>query len=240
MNKKVFAFCMAALLLTGCGSTAPAAENSTPAAESVSQAESAAEKESEKAENIPEDEEIVYDTNRKGGVDIPRLKRLYYALTGESGIYVNNMTINPDCVDLDSLVFYEIGGEFSATEFADYWGKPVTTESLFERRIDQMEYRLSRIYGHSIGNDLSKFTFEKEEEEEILGFKAIRSTGTIRIKKDDNAERTIHFIHHLAFINNDMVTDWMSFTSSDNQEQLDEMQYLADLPLTKAKLHEAT
>ena len=61
MNKKVFAFCMAALLLTGCGSTAPAAENSTPTAESVSQAESAAEKESEKAENIPEDEEIVYD-----------------------------------------------------------------------------------------------------------------------------------------------------------------------------------
>lgn len=80
----------------------------------------------------------------------------------------------------------------------------------------------------------------------MLGYKVKRYSGLIELK--DGRIRTdgtvlaepskIHYILDLAYVDNEGVVWWMTFTKSDAQSEQDEMQYLADLPLSKAKIHE--
>ena len=244
MNKKVFAFCMAALLLTGCGSTAPAAENSVkPTADSLSEAPTAEQQETEdesSGASLHEDEVLEYYENIGGmNIDIPYPARLEFVPLPDDHLYTTNKISRRDYEGSDTAVLYCIAfdkEEYYSDENVKFQG--MEFEELLEKTNLLASYHLPSYLNEAYGDypTLEAFKIEKQEETELLGHKTLRGIGKVTI--DDVEDFDVNIIINFSYVSDTELIWWCSFTKSNDQSALDEMQYLADLPITKAKTHE--
>lgn len=226
MKKAVWVVTLAALLLTGCGSTASLAGSSSPDAESSSQAAAEQKEDSEPAESSETDEEAeLYDWN---GIDMPipagmeehvrsRMKWLSCWFNGKD----------------EEAVYYTFASAF--------YMDPKTVEEIPEKSIETMDKYFYAVFESDTLGNYSKVTADETSEEEFLGSPALCVKGTVTL----NDKTKLNYIAHYAFLDfsesGDMNTPsfWMSFTPSDSKDALDRMEKAAALPLTQAKLHQS-
>lgn len=233
MNKKVFAFCMAALLLTGCGSTAPAAGSST-AAESSSSAAPAKEESAGKEEKSEgAQDEIVTEFMEWRGYDMP--------IPPGMEIFDKARRLGYQCCwnhDTDNSVFLTFLQEYRAPETDKPGG--YTLDDLPEVMVKEESRHLGQMLLSSINDDFSRVTIDSKSESQMLDYPLLRAEGTMNSILNDN----INYIAYYGFLG-DGGTDkmvipscWIAYTCSDSQDALDQMKQAAELPLTYAKLHE--
>lgn len=232
MNKKVFAFYMAALLLTGCGSTAPAAENhvsgdAVSSADSVKKESADKEEKSDGAQDVEVTEYINwngYDMPIPPGMEIfDKARRL-----GLKGCWNENT---------EATVFYTLLQEKEAPESDKPGG--YTLDDLPEVMLMKTHSMLSDMI-NGINRDFSRITIDSKSEAKLWDFPLLRAEGTMHSISDDN----IKFIAYYGFLDNDsndrkhIPSCWIAYTCSDSKEALEQMKQAAELPLTYAKLHE--
>ena len=223
MNKKVFAFCMAALLLTGCGSTAPAAGNSTVADQASQAAETKSEKTPEKEEKADSSEEFeYYDWD---GIVMP----IPAGMEEHVRSRMANLRCWCDGKD-EEAVYYAFS--------SDFYIAPETLDELPEKIIKTCDNYFYYVFDSDTLGDYSKVTSDETSDEDFIGFPARRIKGTVTL----NNGTKLNYIAHYAFLDFSGSGDkntpsfWMSFTSSDSKDALDRMEKAAALPLTQAKL----
>ncbi len=240
MKKRLFAICMAALMLTGCGSTAPSG-GSSAAGTGTSAASPEKTKDAQKTEKqesgAREDEELVYDdtvNTKMKCIDMPRPKRMVNGGLGKV-YYATHSFSHRDYHNVDDVVFYRWLTEDPAVVSKESF-KDLSAEELVNMIITGMKDYLNDAFGEWLSDDYPPSTIDAEEEKEMLGYKVKRYSGMISFRGE---EKKVHYILNLAFVDNEQVLWWISFTRSDAQSELDEMLYLADLPLNKAKFHES-
>jgi len=240
MKKRIFAICMAAVMLTGCGSTAAGTPDAGASGSPGSPA--AAGKKDEKIDR--ENEQLDYN-NGWTDVELPypaRLKRCPYGLTGV--LATNTVTdFEGDEYDEENTVFYIFEEDFS-DETEELPGLDQMLEETFIEDVSDWFYRAF----DSVADEFSTYTIESKEEKEILGYKALRASGTIQTKNGpalDEDSYIVHFTSYYSIFKNAysdkeeyLPVMWMAFTLSNDEEVLDDMNYIADLALTKAKPYE--
>jgi len=221
MKKGLFAICMAAIVLTGCGNAATSGEST---ADTSSKAETAS--------SLHEDEVIKY--SEYGGIDMPYPDRMYPAFNNDSHFRETHEWNHSTQENVETVVFYDYNGysgEYSSDD------KTSREEQTFE---DYVSFEFSSIENKfydcydSYQNDPDNFTIDSKEDIVLLGNNGTRGTGTYTL----NNGRKLNFIYNTVFVGENGRVWWMVFTESNEQSELDEMQYLAGLPLNKAKLDE--
>lgn len=233
MKTKLFALLTAALLLTGCGSAAGDSAQ-------VSSAEQAANVQQNDASSAADNEEELKYSMRDD-VDLPRPAYME-PVEHDTGAYATDTvwSANAKGIDYDpyNIVYY---ADFIC-ELA-YAGDGITawdmdtvmnTEAM-NRKIDRL-VNAQIIYPETPvqhdDNDRISFNIENQADEEIMGYPARRVSGTVVTKED--FEHTIHFAAHYYINEKDKAVLVLTFTASEQQEMLDEMNRVADLVLTKA------
>ncbi|MBR6107885.1 MAG: membrane lipoprotein lipid attachment site-containing protein [Oscillospiraceae bacterium] len=242
MKKSIFAICIAALMLTGCGNTATSGGSTADVSSKADTASSAVSdnesKDDIKKSDAHEDEELIYEetvNSETKYIDVPIPKRMKNGGIGIS-YYATHGFDHRDYHDVEDVVFYMWGEDDPSSWSGVESYKELSAEDLINYTIKNTTKKvLNNAYGEWLTDDYPADTIDTEEEKEMLGYKVKRYSGNISFRGE---EKKVHYILNYAFVDNEQVLWWMSFTRSDAQSELDEMQYLADLPLNKAKFHE--
>lgn len=215
MNKKVFAFCMAALLLTGCGSTAPAAGSSTA------------------EESNSEEDSYVYHSI--WGFDFPvpeNMTELPYNYTHPYNCWKNN--------DENVPVYYSY--DFYTSSYQD---PSYTLEQLPDAVLETVESTLYGAYEsntqkYSVNPDRSKYVIESKTEAEFLGFPALQERGYLTTYEGIK----VNYIFHYAYVDYPKIDEYhvptffFIFTASDDKAALDLMDEYADFAINESKFDE--
>lgn len=115
-----------------------------------------------------------------------------------------------------------------------------TLEELPEALMWLMDDHIYAVCGSGTSKDYSRIKTEATAEEQFFDFPTLRTNGTIEL----NDGTQLHFVAHYVYMTFplegtvNVPSFWMAFTPSDSKKALDLMNEAADLPLTKAKLHE--
>ncbi|MBO7473994.1 MAG: hypothetical protein J6Y71_04310 [Ruminococcus sp.] len=232
MKKGIFAICMAAVMLTGCGSTAGSSEsskNDAPATTAAAQQETEAETE---AATSQEDEEVEYydwygiDMPIPSGMEISNLARRQHVLNEcwEGG-------------EPSDMVFYSFDQVYSESEYLDE-SQGHTLEELPE--LKALGDRLVTKF-NAVCQCAGRVTVDSSSKETFMGHEVLCVNGTVVPTVDD----PIHIKIYYGYLDNaaeegykHIPSCWYAFTQSNDAEALEMMENAADLPLTKAKLHE--
>ena len=235
MKKHVSAICLAALLLTGCGSTATTAESSAPAAETSSAAkeESAPEKEESapKADSAEESAEQEVEYYKWQGIEMPI----------PAGMEIDNVAKNK------SYMLWTGGTESDPVYYgfsSDYFSPDIT------RTDDDALEKSADVLYDSINQFISVYYYSKtatnqkalasSEKTTFLDYPALREEGTITT--EDNVKLNyVAYYFVLDYTDGgypDLPSFWIAFTPSDDPEALKTMKKTADAPLTLASLYQ--
>lgn len=112
MKKRMFSICMAAMMLTGCGSAASTSESKNETADSRLSSASQAEMKNDEQPAEPDahpDEELDY--TEMEGIDIPQPVRMKNGALGESFFFASHSFDHYHYDDVDDVVFYSFFGE---------------------------------------------------------------------------------------------------------------------------------
>lgn len=234
MKKSLFAICMAAIMLTGCGNTAGTAENSTPAVnssdavDSEESVESEQDTESQQAEQSSE--QSFYDW---WGIDMPvpaGMEEVEAALKKDLQCWTNDAG--------DNTVYYAMDFSYD-DEYLDE-SKGHTLDELPEVMLWQVDEYLLLMCGGSTGEKISRMTVDSKTETEFLGAPVLCEKGTFTLNNDHKANYVIYYSYQY-FPRSDrkhVPSFWIAFTESDDKEALELMERAAEAPLKEAKLHE--
>lgn len=235
MKKHVSAICLAALLLTGCGSTATTAESSAPAAETSSAAkeESAPEKEESapKADSAEESAEQEVEYYEWQGIEMP----ISAGWEMDSPAALKSYTLWTGGTESDP-VYFGFDSLYSSADITrtDADALTKTADALYEKinRYISVYYR-SR-------SDTSKKTVDSVEETTFLNYPVLREEGSITT--EDNVKLNyVAYYFVLDYTDGgypDLPSFWIAFTPSDDPEALNTMKKTADAPLTLAYLYQ--
>ena len=242
MKKRIFVLCMAALMLTGCGNAATSGESTADTSSKADTTSSADESKDEVSDFGDEEvaEELEYWSNMYNDIEIPYPARYKKG----PGIF-NDLYMDEDeyyNYDNENTVYY---AEQSVAAEKDF----DSLDELFEDfyAIDIKKW-LSLPYDGVPWDVMGNITINTKENEEILESEAVRVTGSLATNENKVISFTAHyglFPHNDveegdpgAIYNHPVPMIWIAFTTSNDEKVLDEMNYIADLPLTKAKHHE--
>lgn len=231
MKKGIFAICMAAVMLTGCGSAATSSSDDSTADKPATTA--AAEQEAEAtaaAATSQEDEELEYsdwygiDMPIPSGMEISNLAYRQYVECWEGG-------------EPSDMVFYSFDQVYSESEYLDE-SQGHTLEELPE--LEALEDRIIEKF-NAVCQCAGRITVDSSSKETFMGHEVLCVNGTAVPTFDD----PIHIKIYYGYLDNSAKEDykhipscWYAFTQSNDAEALEMMEKAADLPLTKAKLHE--
>ena len=226
MKKGIFAICMAAVMLTGCGSAAGSSEsskNDVPATTAAAQQET-------EAATSQEDEELEYsdwygiDMPIPSGMIISDLARRQYVECWEGG-------------EPSDMVFFSFDQLYSESEYLDE-SQGHTLEELPE--LGTLEDRIIEKF-NAVCQCAGRITVDSSSKETFLGHEVLCVNGTAVPTLDE----PIHIKIYYGYLDNSakegykhIPSCWYAFTQSNDAEALEMMEKAADLPLTKAKLHE--
>ncbi|MBR3422516.1 MAG: hypothetical protein IKG98_10725 [Ruminococcus sp.] len=238
MKKGIFAICMAAVMLTGCGSTAGSSESSKNDALATTAA-AQQETEAKQEENTQETESSVSlevgEYHNWNGIDMPFPK----------GWEVDDIIDRTGMICLtggseSAPVYY--GMDFDFDEKLQDVSQGHTLDELPEELLFTMQPFMHRKCKQDTNGDFSKVAVDSSTEVEFLGFPALCRTGTFNCYGDI----TIYYKAYYAYLDFPDFGDegkhvpsfWLAYTTSNDIDALYLMEKAADLPLTKAKLHE--
>ncbi|MGB4092786.1 MAG: hypothetical protein WBK46_12745 [Ruminococcus flavefaciens] len=246
MKKRLFVLCMAAVMLTGCGNAATSGESTADTsskADTASSAVSDDESQGEASDSSEEEvsEELAYWGNMQNDIEIPYPARYKKGPGGLNNLYI------------DEAVYYNYDDNENTVYYAE-------TCVPAEKDFDSLDEIFDDFYAIDIKNWLSlpydgvpwdvmgSIKINTKENEEILGNKAVRAIGSLTTNENKTISFTAHyglFPHNDveegdpgAIYNHPVPMIWIAFTTSNDEKVLDEMNYIADLPLTKARIHE--
>lgn len=212
MNKKVFAFCMAALLLTGCGSTAP---------DSTAEESSAADESSE--------------YHSIWGFDFPvpeNMTRLPYSYKYPYSFWKNN--------DENVPVYYSC--EFYTSSYQDpSYTLEQLPEAVLET-VEASLYGVykTNTQKYSAQADRSRYTIESKTESEFLGFPALQERGYLTTYDGIKINYIFHYayVDYPKIKEYHVPTFFFIFTDSDEKAALDLMDQYADFVIKESKFDE--
>ncbi|MBR5364491.1 MAG: hypothetical protein IK134_14350 [Oscillospiraceae bacterium] len=222
MKKKVLAIWVMAVLLTGCGSTAPAAESNGSAEENSAAAESSSQDESSEYRSI-------------WGFEFPvpeGMTRLPYDYRYPYSFWKND--------DENVPVYY--AGEFYTSSYQD---PSYTLEQLPDAVLETVEASIYGVYKsntqkYSTAPDRSKYIIESTTEGEYLGFPALHEKGYLTTYEGIK----VNYIFHYAYVDYPAIKEYhvptffFIFSDSDKQEALDLMDEYSDFVLKNSKFYD--
>lgn len=231
MKKKVLAICMTALLLTGCGSTAASTSENDTAGKPAASAAKEQETEAATADAAAkEDEEMEY--LECAGIDIPRPAGVRFAFTGDNHMTQSHSWHHSTRENVETVVFYYYNGSEPMSGEEVCYGFDWTLEEALSKSLETLDHELKTAYD-SFQNDPENFIIDKKEDIDLLGNPGTRGTGTYTLKSG----KKINFIFNNVLVMEQSRVWWLVYTESNEQSELDEMLYYADLPLKYAKYY---
>lgn len=231
MKKSLFAICIAAIMLTGCGNAATSGESTADTSSKAETASSAvSDDESKDEESDSQGDETFCDLD---GIDFPIPSGMEKVSKAE-GKGKRTWSGNAN----DATVYYAIDVRINDEYQNEENG--YTVADLPNIMLSRIDDHLYLTLGSNTDGDAERKTVESQTEEEFMGVPALCEKGFITTYEDVK----VNYIAHYAYLDfsegNEMHTPtcWFVFTTSDDKDAIDLMNKAADLPLTKAKLHE--
>ena len=236
MKKHVSAICLAALLLTGCGSTATTAESSAPAAETSSAAkeESAPEKEesapkADSAEESADQEQEFFDLD---GLEMPIPSELKRDYVSDEFAFSNV----PRDTKVENPVYFLFENAYPEKD-EDGNFKTYTAEEIPDAVWRRLNSSITPFY--LSGATTTKKTVESASDVTFLDNPAICEKGTLLTVENVS----LHYVAYYSALEFPGKLKgvpfpfyWIAFTPSDDPEALDLMNRAAEAPLTLARL----
>ncbi len=241
MKKHICLICLAALMLTGCGSKA-SQDNTTASGNTAGNSAGA------DAQNTPADdkkdetaeEEIVYHDKSSITFSIPRPASLKLEPYTTDTIYATETILDEDI--LNGKTIYDENEVVFFQEMLFYNNDNVecNLDTLLEDHfLSDIDDTLYENYEKNACEDISRYTIEDNTEEDFLGTPARRISGTIKAGFDAEGEYIdVHFIAHLCIPETNRPFMTFTYTASNDKEKLDTMTHIADLIVTKIKKYE--
>lgn len=240
MKKCIFAVAMAAVMLTGCGSAATSTTDGSTADKHATKASEEQKAESKQEENTHETEASasleVQEYHDWHGIDMPF----------PQGWEVDDIIDRTGMICLtggseSDPVYYGMAFDFDE-KFQDE-SQGHTLDELPEKLLFNMDIFLYRKCQHDTNHEYYKVAVDSSTKEEFLGFPALCRTGTFNTYGDV----TIYYKAYYAYLDFPEMGDggkhvpsfWFAYTTSDDKDALALMNQAADLPMTKAKLHDS-
>lgn len=236
MKKGIFAICMAALMLTGCGNTAGTAQSSTPAADTSSVTEADSEQadsvsETESAEESADQEQEFFDLD---GLEMPipsELKRDYVS----DEFAFSNVPRDTKVEDPVYFLFENVYPE--KDEDGNF--KTYTAEEIPDAVWRRLNSSITPFY--LSGATTTKKTVESASDVTFLDNPAICEKGTLLTVENVS----LHYVAYYSALEFPGKLKgvpfpfyWIAFTPSDDPEALELMERAAEAPLKEAMLHE--
>lgn len=238
MKKSLFAICMAAIMLTGCGNAATSGESTANTSSKADTASSA----------VSDDESKDDVTDSQGDDTFYDLYGIDFPVPGEMSEFMkaSGRNLRCWCTTYEPNDYHPLDYTYYALdvyiddEYQDV-SKGHTLEELPDLMLTSIDDQLYTALESSTNGKAERKTVESQTEEEFMGVPALCEKGTITTYED----LKVNYIVHYAYIDNftssgreHCPTFWLAFTASDDKDAIDLMNKAADLPLTKAKLHE--
>lgn len=241
MKKHICIICLAALMLTGCGSTA--SQDNTPASDNTAGNSASADAQDTPADDKKDEnaeEEIVYSDVYDIQFSIPRpasLKKMPYTM---DTVYVTETLWDEDFVDGKRSYDAKEVVYFQDRLFYNNDNIECNLDSLLEDHfLKDIDVMLRDYYDKSTNEDISRYTIDENTEEDFLGTPARRISGTIKAGYDSDGEYIdVHFVAHLCIPETNRPFMTFTCTASNDKEKLDTMTHIADLITTKIKKYE--
>ena len=240
MKKHICLICLAALMLTGCGSKA-SQDNTTASGNTAGNSAGA------DAQNTPADdkkdetaeEEIVYSDNYDTKFSIPRPASLKKMPNRSDIIYATKTYLDEEFLSGETLYDENEVVFFHNLMFYNNDNVECNLDTLLEDHfLDRLSTALWNCYDEH-AEDFSRYTIEESTEEDFLGTPARRISGTVKVGSDSKGDYTdVHFIAHLCIPETNRPFMTFTCTSSNDKEKLDTMTHIADLIVTKIKKYE--
>ncbi|SFX01416.1 hypothetical protein [Ruminococcus sp. XPD3002] len=241
MKKGLFAICMAAVMLTGCGNAATSGESTVDTSSKADTASSAVSDDESKDEANSEtetpteqaEEELNYSGSISYDVEIPYPARLYKHTASSCELYATDEVSNPDYNE-DTVVYFAVD--------SSSYDVPDTLEDFLEKAFStDLSSNITDIIYSAYSESAIDCVIDSKEEKEVLGYKALRVSGRVSLYNDD---RQVNFAAYVSKFKDwdgkeDEAVMWIAFTISNNEKELNDMNYFVDLSLTKAKLNDA-
>lgn len=232
MKNYVSALVLTALLLTGCGSIAPAAEDSNSAAGSSSEAATAAAESKQSEDNtVAEAAAATQEFYDYYGIDMPI----------PSGMQENSS------ISRSGLHCWS-GGTESSTVYLVYdlssndeYQNPAnghTLDELPESFLWLWDKYLYKMYESNANDDFTNISINEKTETEFMGVPVLRESGVITTYNDTK----INYAAYYAYANFPSLAEhvpaiWFACTTSDDKDAIELMNSAVDAPLTQAKLN---
>ncbi|MBO4877089.1 MAG: hypothetical protein J5501_03680 [Ruminococcus sp.] len=239
MKKRICLICLAAVMLTGCGSTAPQNNTSDNAAGNSAGADAQGSPADEKKDENAE-EEIVYRDRTDIHLSIPRPASLKQKPYTNDIVYVTETLWDEDFVngkrvyDKNEVVFFQDLLFYNKDNIE--CKLDTLLEDQFLKKIDNALYDY---YEKNACEDISRYTIDENTEEDLAGTPARRISGTIKTGYDSDGEYLdVHFIAHLCIPETNHPFMTFTCTASNNKDKLDTMTHIADMIITKVKKYE--
>ena len=236
MKKGIFAICMAALMLTGCGNSAGTAQSSTPAAD----ASSATVADSEQADSVSETESAEESADQEQefidwfGIEIPIPSGMERCIVGDEYVFSNE----PHDTRIDNPVYFAFENAYpEKDEDGNY--KIYTAAEVPDAVWVRMNDVITPFYLTNAGN--TKKNVESTSEATFLDNPVLCEHGTLQTVENVN----LHYVAYYTAVEfpkrnkgRQFPIFWIAFTPSDDPEALELMERAAEAPLKEAKLQE--